>query len=60
MLHLKTKKVLKKYLSTVLNKNNILSLVWHSNCYISMPVIKLNGFERFSRRELSQKKDFEN
>ena len=24
--------------------------------YIMMPAIKLNGFERFSRRELSQKK----
>ena len=60
MLHLKIKKIPKKYLSRVLNKNNIFSIVWHGNCYIMMPAIILNGFERFSRRELSQNKNFEN
>ena len=61
MLQLKIKKDTKNYFQRVLNKSKKYFTVWHGNCYSSTPVIKITGFENFSRREPSQKKKrFEN
>ena len=56
MLQLKMKKDTKNYFQRVLNKINKYFIVWHGNCYNSAPVIKITGFESFSRREDSHKK----
>ena len=56
MLQLKMKKDTNNYFSTVLNKSVNYFMVWHGNCYRSMPAKISTGFESFSRREHSQRK----
>ena len=56
MLQLKMKKDINNYFSRDLNKSTNYFMVWHGNCYSSTPVNDFTGFERFSRREPSQRK----
>ena len=56
MLQLKMKKDTNNYFSRVLNKSTNYFMVWHGNCYSSTPEREFTGFERFSRREHSQRK----
>ena len=56
MLQFKMKKDTKNYFSRVFNKSKNYFMVWHGNCYSSTPVNDFTGFERFSRREPSQRK----
>ena len=56
MLQFKMKKDTKNYFSRVFNKSKNYFMVWHGNCYSSTPVNDFTGFERFSRREHSQRK----
>ena len=56
MLQFKMKKDTNNYFSRVLNKSTNYFMVWHGNCCSSTPVNDFTGFERFSRRELSQRK----
>ena len=57
MLQLKMKKDTNNYFSRVLNKSTNYFMVWHGNCYRYTPANEFAGFESFSRREPSQKKD---
>ena len=56
MLQLKMKKDINNYFSRDLNKSTNYFMVWHGNCYSSTPEREFTGFERFSRREYSQRK----
>ncbi len=56
MLQLKMKKDKNNYFSRDLNKSTNYFIVWHGNCYSNAPAKEFTGFERFSRREHSQRK----
>ena len=47
MLQLKMKKDTKNYFQRVLNKSKKYFIVWHGNCYSSIPVMNFTGFESF-------------